>query len=70
MSFYDIMMLYDKYVEYVEKENETQENQQRAYEEQYQQQNVNPGEMMKNMSNNIPKYNMPSMDSLTKGFRY
>ena len=71
MYFYDITMLYDRYAEYVNKENEAQENQQKAYEEQYQQQYQNPSDMMRSVSNNMPSmpnYGNFNMDSITKGF--
>lgn len=69
MFFYDIMMLYDRYKQYVEEENEAQENQQKAYEENYQQNNINPSDMMRNVQNSMPNYNNMNIGSLTKGFK-
>jgi hypothetical protein len=64
MSFYDIMLLYERYNAYIEEENERDATQQKAYEEQYNQQQFDPGSMMRSMSNN-----MPNMDTLTKGLK-
>lgn len=69
MFFYDIMMLYDRYKQYVEEENATQENQQKAYEENYQQNNINPSDMMRSVQNSMHSYNNMNIGSLTKGFK-
>ena len=68
MFFYDIMMLYDRYKQYVEEENEAQENQQKAYEEGYQQ-NMNPSDMIRSAQKNMPNYSNMNMGNLTKGFK-
>ena len=71
MYFYDISMLYDRYEDYVNKENEEQEKQQQEYEDKYQEyQNIDPGSMMRSVSNQMPNYNIGGFnaDSITKGF--
>lgn len=53
MYFYDIMMLYNKYADYIEKENERQEKEQAKYEDEH-------ADMMRDMSsikNSMPNYN-------------
>lgn len=70
MYFYDIMMLFDRYNAYVKEENEAQEAQQKQYEEDYQEKQMNPSDMMRNMNYNIPNYNIPNVDTLTKGFNF
>lgn len=60
MPFYDIMLLYNTYSDYVDKENERSEKEQARYQEQYQEQQA---------EYNINKYkqNIPDMSSITRG---
>ena len=58
MPFYDIMLLYNSYAEYVDKENEQHAAEQAKYEEQYEEQ-----KSAMNMNN----FKVPDMNSITKG---
>lgn len=60
MPFYDIMLLYNAYADYIDKENEQHEKEQERYEEQYQEQKD---------AMNINKYknNLPNVNEITRG---
>ena len=60
MPFYDIMLLYNTYSDYIDKENEKSEKEQSRYQEQYQEQQA---------EYNINKYkqNIPDVNSITRG---
>lgn len=60
MPFYDIMLLYRSYEDYVKQQNEEQEKQQAEYEQEAEDYKAN----MPNPSD----YKMPDMNSITKGF--
>jgi len=65
MYYYDISMLYKKYVEYLEEDNKAQKAEQERYEQEYadkyQQPDLNA--MMRDAQHSTPNY-----DSLAKGF--
>jgi len=65
MFFYDISMLYKKYVEYLDEENKQQKEEQERYEEEYNDKYKQPDldAMMKQANSNTP-----NMDSITRGF--
>ena len=60
MPFYDIMLLYRAYEEYVNKENEEQTKQQEQYEQQAEDYKAN----MPNPSD----YKMPDINNISRGF--
>ena len=64
MPFYDIMLLYNAYAKYLDKENENNQIQQGEQEAKYREQQASIQNQMKAPS--IP--NMPNMDSISRGF--
>lgn len=60
MPFYDIMLLYNAYDDYVNKENEEHGKEQARYEEQYQ-------EQKDAMNVNKYKNNLPDVNAITRG---
>ena len=60
MPFYDIMLLYKAYSDYVDEENKEQEKQQARYEQE--------AEEYKSNSFDDYKSKMPDMNSISKGF--
>ena len=60
MPFYDIMLLYKAYSDYVDEENKEQEKQQAKYEQE--------AEDYKHPSLDDYKSQMPDINNLTKGF--
>lgn len=67
MFFYDIMMLYKRYEEYVKEENEQQEAQQKEYESRYDDMKYDHSNMASQISKNVGNIT-PS--SLTSGFTF
>lgn len=70
MYFYDIMMLYERFKQYIDEENEQQMTQQQEYEEKMSNDKFNSSDMMreaKNMTSNMSNFNA---NTLTKGFNF
>lgn len=68
MYFYDIMMLYHRYEEYVKEENEQQKAQEAEYEERYEDMRSEMGsvsDMSKNF--NVPNYNFGNFNPANFG---
>jgi uncharacterized coiled-coil protein SlyX len=70
MYFYDIMMLYNRYEEYVKEENEAQEKQQAEYNEQYCDQQAKYDNMQSQMSQMTQKMGSITPSSITSGFNF
>jgi uncharacterized coiled-coil protein SlyX len=70
MYFYDIMMLYNRYEEYVKEENEAQEKQQAEYNEQYGDQQAKYDNMQLQMSQMTQKMGSITPSSITSGFNF
>lgn len=70
MYFYDIMMLYNRYDEYVKEENEAQEKQQAEYNEQYGDQQAKYDNMQSQMSQMTQKMGSITPSSITSGFNF
>lgn len=69
MFFYDIMLLYRKYEAFVNEENEQQMEQQKKYEEEYQNKVPNYrdiGNQMKDLTSNMGSFDA---GTLTSGFQ-
>lgn len=60
MFFYDIMMLYNRYSDYVDKENEANKKEQERYSEEYESQKSE----YSSMTNKAMNYNTPSIPSV------
>ena len=70
MYFYDIMMLYNRYEEYVKEENEAQEKQQAEYNEQYGDHQAKYDNMQSQMSQMTQKMGSITPSSITSGFNF
>lgn len=66
MFFYDIMLLYKKYEEYVKEENK-QQGEYESYSEQYESK-MNDLSDMKNTISNMSYNDFGNMDKIVKGF--
>ena len=64
MYFYDIMMLYHRYEDYIKEENESQKMQQAEYEEQQADMKAEISSVQNNMSNFGKNFSMPIMPSI------
>ena len=64
MYFYDIMMLYHRYEDYIKEENESQKMQQAEYEEQQADMKAEISSMQNSMSNFGKNFSMPIMSSI------
>ena len=62
MFFYDIMLLYHRYEEYVKEENENQKQQQSEYEMQHDDMRAEMESMSRNMSSFSSGMNIPSFN--------
>ena len=58
MPFYDIMLLYQSYSDYVDEENKEQTKQQEQYQQQIDEQKA---------ANNFDNYKMPDINNISKG---
>ena len=69
MAFYDIMLLYRKYEEFVNEENEQQMDQQKKYEEEYQDKMPNYNDIGRQMSDVTRNMGNMNPSSITSGFQ-
>ena len=70
MPWYEVIMLYNKYAEYVDEENRQNEDANARYQEQYESEadkysNMKMPEMPTNFDNISKGYSMPSVPSIT-----
>jgi hypothetical protein len=58
MPFYDIMLLYKSYADYVDEENKSQEEQQAKYQEEMEEQKA---------AMNVDNYKVPDLNNISRG---
>lgn len=67
MYFYDIMLLYHRYEDYVKEENESQKQQQEEYEEQQADMRAEMSSIQNNMNNFGKNFSVPSIGGFNPG---
>ena len=67
MYFYDIMLLYHRYEDYVKEENESQKQQQEEYEEQQADMRAEMSSIQNNMNNSGKNFSVPSIGGFNPG---
>jgi hypothetical protein len=70
MYFYDIMMLYNRYDQYVQDEQESQKEQQKQYEAQQEEYNSKYSNISSQMANITRGMGSMTPSSLTSGFNF